>query len=76
MNDEEFQLKVDCKDQNTYDIKENKKNNTLQTICLMILHMFDQLIQTDYFSFKLLKTPYFNKNTYEGDNSFHLNIIL
>ena len=34
------------------------------------IHMFNQMIQTDYFSFKLIKTPNFNKNTYEGDNSY------
>ena len=32
--------------------------------------MFNQWIKTDYFSFKLVKTPYFNKNTYEEDNSY------
>ena len=71
LNDEEFQLKVDCEDQNTYDIKENKKNNSLQAnLSYNSTHLFNQLIQTDYFSFKLVKTPYFNKNTYEEDNSY------
>ena len=71
LNDEEFQLRIDCEDQNTYNIKENKKNNSLQAnLSYNSTHMFNQLIQTDYFSFKLFKTPYFNKNTYEGDNSY------
>ena len=71
MNDEEFQLKVDCEDQNTYDIIANKKNNSIQAnLSYNSTHMFNQLIQTDFFSFKLVKTPYFNKNTYEGDNSY------
>ena len=71
MNDEEFQLKVDCEDQNTYDINENKKNNSIQfNLSYNSTHMFNQLIETDYFSFKLVKTPYFNKNSYEGDNSY------
>ena len=71
LNDEEFQLKVDCENQNTYFMKENKKNNTLQAnLSYNSTHLFNQWIETDYFSFKIVKTPYFNKNTYKEDNSY------
>lgn len=71
LNDEEFKLKIDCKDQNTYDIKNNKKNNILQAnLSYNSIHEFEKQIKTDYFSFKLVKTPYFNKKTYLEDNSY------
>ena len=71
LNDEEFKLKIDCKDQNTYDIKNNKKNNILQAnLSYNSIHEFEKQIKTDYFSFKLVKTPYFNKKTYLEDNTY------
>lgn len=71
LNDEEFKLKIDCKDQNTYDIKNNKKNNILQAnLSYNSIHEFEKQIKTDYFSFKLVKTPYFNKKTYLDDNTY------
>ena len=71
LNDEEFKLKIDCKDQNTYDIKNNKKNNIIQAnLSYNSTHEFEKQIKTDYFSFKLVKTPYFNKKTYLEDNTY------
>ena len=71
LNDEEFKLKIDCKDQNTYDIKNNKKNNIIQAnLSYNSIHEFEKQIKTDYFSFKLVKTPYFNKKTYLEDNTY------
>ena len=71
LNDEEFKLKIDCKDQNTYDIKNNKKNNIIQAnLSYNSIHKFEKQIKTDYFSFKLVKTPYFNKKTYLDDNTY------
>ena len=71
LNDAEFQLKVDCENQNTYFMKENRKNNTLQAnLSYNSTHVFNKWVETDYFSFKIVKTPYFNKNTYEEDNSY------
>ena len=34
------------------------------------IHEFEKQIKTDYFSFKLVKTPYFNKKTYLEDNTY------
>ena len=39
LNDEEFKLKIDCKDQNTYDIKNNKKITLYKPIYLIIQSM-------------------------------------
>ena len=71
LNDKEFKLSFDCKDQNTYNLKNNKKNNIIQAnLSYNSIHKFEKQIKTDYFSFKLVKTPYFNKKTYLEDNTY------
>lgn len=66
-----FNLRVDCEDQNTYNIRTNRKNNSLQAnLSYNSIHSFDEHIETDYFSFKIVKTPYFNEENIDNEYSF------
>ena len=60
IDENSFQINFECKDQNTYDIYRNKKNNKLQsTLKYNEIHQFDEFIESDYFKFKIVKTEFF-----------------
>ncbi|MAR39207.1 MAG: hypothetical protein CMD22_00715 [Flavobacteriales bacterium] len=66
-----FKLRVDCKDHNTYNIRTNRKNNSLQAnLSYNSIHSFGEHIETDYFSFKVVKTPHFNKKNIDNENNY------
>ena len=61
INNNEYQLKFKCNNQNTYDIVSNRKNNKLKaTIKYDDTHSFGEIVENDYISFVIQKTHLFD----------------
>lgn len=73
IDDKTYTLKFQCKEQNTYDLIKNHKNNKTKVkskIEYQEIHAFGELIKSDYFSFKIEKTDFFDSKTLESNNKF------